>query len=117
MNSHPTNPIDGPTNPANPAIPPYGNPNVQVTDPPDESPEESANAIPIISEEFAARTLIQSYNVRSSFSVGLGTPHLIRSFGTRGMPEVKWSETKGCGSGQPTKNLWTKFLPFWVGCF
>lgn len=99
MNTHPAHPLDGPPQPSQPhIIPPYGNPIVQVIDPPDESPEESADAIPIISEEFATRRLIHSYNVRAHFLVGLGTQYPIRPLTYRGitdyttMTRAKWNK-------------------------
>ena len=116
MNSHPANPLDGPPNPANHVPPPYGNPTVQVIDPPDESPQDSEEAIPIISEEFAARSLILSYNVRSSFAVGLGTNYPIRSYGHRGitnycrMTRLEWNTYRLDSTrqeGQDIRNLIT----------
>jgi len=55
MNTNPSNPLDGPPNPANHTIPPYGNPTVQVLDPPEECPKEYVDPVRESSswEEFA----------------------------------------------------------------
>jgi len=52
-------------------------------------------AIPIISEEFAVRTLGNTYNVRRppTFIVGLGTPHLARPL-PQGMPTLFYDMTR-----------------------
>lgn len=87
MNEPPINPINEPPNPANHVVPPYGNPTIQIIDPPDELPEDSAEAIPIISEVFASRRLVQSYNVRANFIINLGTHHSIHPFTRRGVTD------------------------------
>ena len=85
MNSPPTDPLIGPPHPINPVIPPYGHPIVQVRDPPDELSDEPSPPIVIISEVFASRTIANWHNVRSSMGIGLGTPHPIRPYPTRGI--------------------------------
>ena len=85
MNTAPTNPLHGPAPPPNVLVPAGGHPHIFVQDPPDQAPDEEVDPIPIISEQLAPGLLANMNNVRASFPVGLGTPHMIRSLGRRGL--------------------------------
>ena len=100
-----------PSQPHNPAVRQSHNSSPRS---PDESPEESVDSIPIISEEFATRRLIHSYNVRASFQVGFGTHYPIRPLGPRGVTEYsrmtrgKWNGFRlefDSPQGQDIRNL------------
>ena len=79
--------------------PPYTVQAPQIRDPPHSIPEIPAAAIPIVSEEFAVRTVANMYNVRTParLQLGLGTSHLARPLPRgmttlfHGMTSTRWN--------------------------
>jgi hypothetical protein len=68
--------------------------------PPDQAPDDEVDPISIIGDQLAPGVLTNMYNVRTSFPVGLGTPHEIHFLGplalTRytSMTRNKWNSRR-----------------------
>ena len=78
-------PHEFPAPPANVLVPSGGHPQIYVKDPPDQTPDDEIDPISIIRDQLTPGVLANMYNVRVSFPVGLGTPHIIRSLGPPGL--------------------------------